>query len=223
MSAGGALRIAVAHRGRLERDLVDSVLTDAGLDVVARVTTVAALLDVARDLGPDVVITDSCLDDGSLIGAVSTLVAAGCRVLVLSEDESTDTITAMLLRGASGYLILGAATVAHVVDAVRSVSDGDAALNPAVAAAVLDQWRRSRTAGHGGSGGRLTARELEVLAAMAQGMAAKAIARELGLAVKTVENHKARVFEKLGAKNQANAVAIASARGLLRTEPEESG
>jgi len=53
------------------------------------------------------------------------------------------------------------------------------------------------------------------LTAIVDGLAAKAIARRLGMAVKTVENHKIRIFEKLGARTQAHAVAIAVGHGLV--------
>ena len=61
----------------------------------------------------------------------------------------------------------------------------------------------------------MTARERDVLEAMAEGLGAKAIARRLGVAVKTVESHKFRIFEKLGVHTQAHAVAVAIHHGLL--------
>jgi len=62
----------------------------------------------------------------------------------------------------------------------------------------------------------LTARELEVLAAMADGLSAKAIALRLGVALKTVENHKVRIFDKLGVQTQAHAVSVAIGLGVTR-------
>jgi DNA-binding CsgD family transcriptional regulator len=54
-----------------------------------------------------------------------------------------------------------------------------------------------------------------VLASLADGLSTKAIARRLGLAVKTVENHKSRVFDKLGVNTQAHAVSLAIGQGLV--------
>lgn len=65
----------------------------------------------------------------------------------------------------------------------------------------------------------LTAREHAVLVAMAEGMATKTIARHLGVAIKTVENHKIRIFDKLGVRTQAHAVSVAIGQGLLTTAP----
>jgi DNA-binding NarL/FixJ family response regulator len=57
-----------------------------------------------------------------------------------------------------------------------------------------------------------------VLKAMAEGLAAKGIARRLGVATKTVENHKVRVFDKLGVRNHAQAVSVAITHGLIPVE-----
>ena len=84
------------------------------------------------------------------------------------------------------------------------------------ASLVVDQWRRLRGAGNESNDRlALTPREIEILAAMADGLSNKAIARRLGVVVKTVENHKIRVFDKLGVKTQAHAVALAISHGLL--------
>jgi DNA-binding CsgD family transcriptional regulator len=67
----------------------------------------------------------------------------------------------------------------------------------------------------GGIPASLTVREHDVLVAMADGLPAKSIARRLGMAVKTVENHKIRIYDKLGVRTQAHAVAVAIGQGLL--------
>lgn len=66
---------------------------------------------------------------------------------------------------------------------------------------------------------RLTAREREVLRLVAQGFAAKQVARQLGISPKTVERHKTRIYAKLGAANQAAAVHLAFSNGLGRRQP----
>lgn len=61
----------------------------------------------------------------------------------------------------------------------------------------------------------LSKREREVLRLVAEGLAAKQVARQLGISIKTIEHHKSRIYRKLGAPNQAAAVAIAQAEGLV--------
>jgi DNA-binding NarL/FixJ family response regulator len=101
------------------------------------------------------------------------------------------------------------------------------ALNPPVVTLILEQWRRLRAQPVQFGARRrpvLTPRELDVLAAMTEGLAAKAIAARLGVALKTVENHKIRVFDKLGVRTQAHAVTVAMAYGLAPavTTPRQS-
>jgi DNA-binding NarL/FixJ family response regulator len=89
----------------------------------------------------------------------------------------------------------------------------------------LQQWRRLRSApvlSAGEKRPRLTPRELEILIKMTDGLATKAIARSLGVAVKTVENHKIRIFDKLGVRTQAHAVAMAIGHGLVPGQREHS-
>jgi DNA-binding NarL/FixJ family response regulator len=97
------------------------------------------------------------------------------------------------------------------------VASGSAVLAPAAAGTILEQWRRLRESGGSGAAGLpdLTPRESEVLAAMVDGLASKAIARRLGMALKTVESHKTHIFDKLGVPTQAAAVSFAIAHGLI--------
>jgi DNA-binding CsgD family transcriptional regulator len=79
---------------------------------------------------------------------------------------------------------------------------------------VVEQWRQlssSLRSPHTS----LTPREREVLLALAEGLTTKAIARRLGVALKTVESHKVRLFDKLGARTQAHAVSIAIGQHLV--------
>ncbi|MGH3922856.1 MAG: LuxR C-terminal-related transcriptional regulator, partial [Pseudonocardiaceae bacterium] len=145
------------------------------------------------------------------------VLATGTRVLVLSDGAAPEHLTAVLLAGASGYLVLADTAPIRVTEAVHAVARGEAALHPAVAGVILEQWRqlRATTVEQSADGVSLTPREREVLAAIADGLATKSIALRLGVATKTVENHKARIFSKLRARNQAHAVSAAIAAGLL--------
>jgi DNA-binding NarL/FixJ family response regulator len=80
---------------------------------------------------------------------------------------------------------------------------------------ILEQWRELRADPTVAPLERLTPRERDVLRALTDGLSTKAIARELGVAVKTVENHKIHVFDKLGVRTHAQAVAVAIGHGLL--------
>jgi two-component system nitrate/nitrite response regulator NarL len=136
---------------------------------------------------------------------------------VICDDPSPERLTRILTLGVSGYLRSDAAP-ASVVEAVATLAGGAAVLEPTAMGTLLEQWRGLRKGGRGSAGGRLldlTAREGDVLAALADGLPTKAVARRLGMAPKTVENHKTRIFDKLGVRSQAAAVSFAIAHGLL--------
>jgi two-component system nitrate/nitrite response regulator NarL len=158
--------------------------------------------------------------DGTEVESVLPAVLAfGTRAVIVSDDPSPERVTRILALGASGFLRHDT-TPDQVVEAVQAVAGGAAVLGPQATATILEQWRRLRESGIvAGSGpdkpAVLTAREHDVLVAMADGLPAKAIGRRLGVAVKTVENHKIRIFSKLGVRTQAQAVALAITHGLL--------
>lgn len=243
-----AVRAVVADADQLSRNLVRIACRSAGVRVVGEARTTAEAVALCRAESPDVAVVAGGLPialapkpgpngeriagdcrpgvpgDPPEVGFVACLdeiLAAGAGVVVLSEDAAPDRVADLFERGVRGYLLRDAPP-AQVAEAVLAVAGGAAALSPLVAATLLDQWRwlRSRQRARAeAAGSALTPRERDVLAAMAEGLATKAIARRLGIAVKTVENHKIRVFDKLGARSQAHAVSLAIGRGLVAAPP----
>jgi DNA-binding NarL/FixJ family response regulator len=210
-------RVVIANRNVLIRDLLRLVFARHGIHVVGETSSAAALVELARDEMPDVIVTDAQLDEATIEECLDRLIASSARVIVLCDDPSPERLTRILGNGASGYLLHDSAPE-QVAEAVLAVSRGAAALDPTAAGLILQQWRRLR--GDNAPVGpnvraALTPRETDVLAAMSDGLATKAIARRLGVAVKTVENHKIRIFDKLGVRTQAHAVTLAIGHGLL--------
>jgi DNA-binding NarL/FixJ family response regulator len=237
-----AVRAVVADADPLARNLLRVACRDVGVRVVAETATTEETIAVCRAEEPDVAVLGSLLlppdssgnGDGThpasgvvhtpgaadIDACVGAVLALGTRVVVLSDDVSPDRLTRLLERGVSGYLLFDTPPT-QVAEAVVAVATGAAVLSPAVAGTVLEQWRWLRSRNRvdaAASGTQLTPREREVLAAMAEGLGAKTIARRLGIAIKTVENHKIRIFDKLGARSQAHAVSLAISRGLLAAD-----
>ena len=217
------VRVLLADQNALVRGLLRATMLRGGLTVVGETHELHELLELCDGEAPDVIVTSADLDGGAIDAHLPMLLGDRSRVIVLTTDPSPERLTALLAAGVSGYL-LRELDPDHVVDAVYAVARGDIALHPVAASTVVDQWRRLRrnaTAGMANERLALTPREADVLAAMADGLSTKAIARRLGVAVKTVENHKTRVFDKLGVRTQAHAVAIAIGQGLLATPVTE--
>lgn len=211
----GEKRIVVADRSPFLRALLVRLCQNAGHRVVGETSELTALLAMVEDAAPAVVITGADLDDGPIELGLVHIHRCGPEVVVVCANAAPDRLTAILSQGASGYLLYDT-TPLQVIEAVQLVTGGAAALHPSVAGTVLRQWRSLRaTSGPNGVRPRLTPRELDVLAGMVEGMATKSIARRLGVALKTVENHKLRIFDKLGARTQAHAVGVALAHGLV--------
>jgi DNA-binding NarL/FixJ family response regulator len=133
------------------------------------------------------------------------------RFLVLTTYDTDEYIGPALAAGAQGYLLKDA-TPDELGRAVRSLMQGGAALEPAVAARLLERMAENE------SNEELSARELEVLRLLVAGASNKAIAARLNLSENTVKSHISHIFGKLGVQSRAEAVAIALQRGVVPLE-----
>jgi DNA-binding NarL/FixJ family response regulator len=211
------IRVVVADRSLLLRSVLRRAAAGHDVRVVAETSSAAELVELCRRLRPQVTVSDLELDDARLEPHLPAILATGCRVLALCDVRAPDRLVAVLAGGASGYL-LHDASPRQVVEGVIAVADGAAAIDPVVADTILQQWRSLRSRAGGIPAARrplLTPREQDVLRAMVDGLPAKAIARRLGVTAKTVENHKIRIFDKLGVRTQAQAVSLVIGQGLL--------
>jgi DNA-binding NarL/FixJ family response regulator len=217
-------RLVIAHRSTFVRDVVRLTGRDRDVFVVGEVRRPAELAELCTSERPDVAFIEADFADGGQVESVlPALLGIGIRAVVLSDDPSPERVTGILSLGASGFLHHDT-TPDQVVDAIQAVAGGGAVLAPQATVTILEQWRRLRdsvavTGAGADKPAALTAREHDVLVAMADGLSAKAIGRRLGVATKTVENHKIRIFSKLGVRTRAQAVALAITHGLLTPPP----
>jgi len=128
------------------------------------------------------------------------------RVLVVTNYDTDADILRAIEAGASGYILKDTAPTELLV-AVTAAAAGESALSPAVASKLMSQMRDP--------GPDLTAREVQVLEAVAAGHSNRDIARRMFLSEGTVKSHLARVYAKLGVRSRTAAVARARARGVL--------
>lgn len=208
--------VTVAHDDELILDVLAAACARHGIEVLDMARGYHELLILCAARRPDMVLVADRLDDVPVEDVVDEMAALDVRIIVLSDDPSADRLGQLLTHGISGLLSHDAGP-GDVISGIRAVARGEMCLNPAVLTPIVQQWRRLRAQPVPVGARRrpaLTPRELDVLAAMTDGLAAKAIAARLGMAVKTVENHKIRVFEKLGVRSQAHAVSVAMAYGL---------
>jgi DNA-binding NarL/FixJ family response regulator len=146
-----------------------------------------------------VAVTDS--EEGMRLAAQC---GRGCRVLILTDDESEVSIRRAVELGVSGYLPLSS-SVESVVHAVRCIHNGGTAMAP-TAIAKMTMSLQSRD---------LTRREVDVLRLIMQGLPDKIMAQRLSRSVETVKSHVRSILVKLKASSRVEAVAIARSRGLV--------
>ncbi|MEV2255993.1 response regulator transcription factor [Streptomyces sp. NPDC050147] len=182
------------------------------LQIVGHVTSVASALADARRCEPDVVLMDRRLPDGDGVTAIADLLALmpDLRVLVLTGEGSASVAARVAETGGAG-LILKARGLSELEDAVRRVAAGEVVFSQDLLGDVL-----GRLAGRTPNlGANLTPREREALQLLGQGRTTTEISDQLGVALNTGRNHVQRVLQKLGARSQLEAVAIARREGLL--------
>lgn len=215
------MRVLVAHSSPLLRDVLCEVLDGEALALDPPVAGLADLRAACRLDPPTVAIAGLNFPDGALAEAITEVLLTGTRVLVLCRAEEARAASGLLFSGAAGCLVVDDSGCGDVVSAVHAAAEGRAPLHPAVASAVLNQWRAAQE--RAAPNERLSDREVEVLQLLAEGRPTRAAAGALAVSPKTIEAHLARMMVKLGARNRAHLVAIAAERGLLsdpRPTPE---
>lgn len=215
--------VVIAHDDELVLDVLTHSCSRHEVEIVAAVATYSELVARCAELSPDVAVAGDRIDGAPVEDVLEAVAALDTRMIVLSSDPSPDRLSHLLTRDVFGYLSYDAGPE-EVVAAIGAVARGEMVLNPAVLTVILHQWRRLRSQPVQFAPRRrpvLTPREMDILGAMSDGLAAKAIAVRLGVALKTVENHKIRIFEKLGVRSQAHAVTVAMAYGIAAPPPAQ--
>ncbi|WP_022887163.1 response regulator [Glaciibacter superstes] len=201
--------------------------SEPGIEVVGEAADGRGAIDRARELNPDVICMDVQMPGIDGLTATREIVAdPGIRsaVLILTTFDREDYLFDALQHGASGFILKNSSPEA-LVEAVQVLARGDALLAPDVTRRVIERFARSADAQAGPAAAsvrpmpttvdELTAREAEVLALLAQGLANSEIARRLYLGEATVKTHVSKVLMKLGLRDRIQAVVFAYEHGIV--------
>lgn len=153
---------------------------------------------------------------GDIVHGVGTFAERGVSVLVVTSDTGVATTAALLLAGARSVLTEDASGP-DLVHAAHLTARGLSVVQPHASRIMSEQWRHAHARTESGAARGLdvlTDRERQVLSALARGLTGKAVARSLGISLKTVEAHKANIFARLGVRTQSQAVSVAVRAGL---------
>jgi DNA-binding NarL/FixJ family response regulator len=214
----GLPKVIILHDHAIIAEVLKSVLAER-VDVAAETRSGRAAVALSELLVPDVVVAGEMLMDGVTEYYLPALLQTGARILLVSEPHDRARLLELVERGIGGIVDTDQSP-GDLAEAVLTLAAGGAYFSPDVVATIATEWRRVRRKGSSDlPDAQLTGRELEVLGAMSDGLSAKAVAHHLGIAVKTVENHKTRIFDKLGVRTQAQAVAVALGNPDGRSTP----
>ena len=223
-SPGAPIRILIAEDQALLRTTLAALLeAEPGMSVVGLAEDGARAVTLAAELRPDVVLMDIQMPGLTGIEATRRICAdpvlSATRVLILTMFEIDDYVLGALRSGACGFLLKDA-DPQSLVDAVRTVHEGQSLLSPQVLARLVARMPRTSSAGTShstwtGEVEALTPRQREVLLLIARGLSNTEIEVELGITRATCRSHITALLARLGARDRAQLVIAAYEAGLI--------
>jgi DNA-binding NarL/FixJ family response regulator len=213
------MRILLADDHALFRDGVASLVSAWGHEVVGQASNGDDAVELADRLRPDLVLMDVRMPGLSGLAATQRIRTDHPEVaivmLTVSEDE--DELFTAIKAGAQGYLLKNLES-AQLRSMLEAVARGEAAITPATAARIIDEFLRADRPYVPVDPDRLTDREVDVLRLVTLGLRNKEIASRLGITENTAKFHLKNILEKLHAQSRTELAARAVREGLIPTD-----
>ena len=221
---GRSLRVVIAHGQALVRAGIGALVQgDNRIQVVGEAADKDELLALTRADAPDAILIDADLLGAAASDTVRFLIGnqGRPRVIVLVASEADDRVLEALRAGATGCLVKDAAPD-ELVQALRLVGDGHAALSPGITRRLIDEVASSpeKRRSTPEDLAELTPREREVVALVAGGLSNDEIAERLVVSRATAKTHVSRALRKVAARDRAELVTIAYEAGLVVPGPQ---
>ncbi len=197
--------------------LVSLLETQPDITVLGEAGRVSEAVVMAHELEPDLILMDFGLPDGTGLDATHAILdeQPEAKIVFLTVHEQDDRLFAAIRSGAKGYLLKNV-PVSKLLDYLRGVQHGEAAISPTMTSHILDEFARLGRAVDSDPAeiGELTPRELEVLRELATGATNQEIADRLVITDNTVKVHVRNILAKLNLPNRRAASDFARRHGL---------
>ncbi|MFA5262568.1 MAG: response regulator transcription factor [Opitutaceae bacterium] len=209
-------KIVIVEDHTLVRDLLrDVIALQPNLKVVGLAGTVKEGIAICLKLQPDLLVADWMLPDGTGLELIRSIRyrLPNMRILMLTANEQEGIVKDAATMGVQGF-VTKRQTMPVLRDAILSVAAGNLYYCPTSSRILLDALKDEKES----PSSPLTAREWEVLRAIACGLSTKEMAKKLNLSPKTVANHLTGLKEKLGIQEPAGLVLYAIKHGLVELQ-----
>ena len=207
------MRVMIVDDHPVTRDGLRSALMLSGeVEIVGEAASGEQAVQAVKEVAPEVIFMDVRMPGISGIEATRQImtIAPETKVILFTVEESRAALADAMRAGVSGYLLKDV-SADELVQAAKLAMEGKAVIHPTLTRAFIEeaQYVDHRT------DTPLSRRESQILQKVAYGATTKEVAHDLGISPHTVKTHLERIFEKLGANDRAQAVAIALRKGLV--------
>lgn len=210
----GGLRVLVAAASAMRRGGLEAVVRGAsGFALAGSVTSLGALRAQFREWQPDVVVVDLDTPNSQFLNDVRALPSPAAVVVLLHEPDAA--WTALALRAGVRAILEREADPEEILAAIQTAQSGAVTLDAELALDLAARVRTDSMDVPAQAMGELTAREIEVLRMLAEGLGNKEIASRLGVTEHTIKFHISSILGKLGAGTRTEAVTTGVRMGLI--------
>jgi len=211
------IRLLIADDHTLVRaGLCALISTEPGMEVVGEAADGVEAVLKARSLRPDIILLDLVMPRQGGIEAIAEIKAEDpeARILVLTSFADDDKVFPAIKAGALGYLLKDSSPQ-QLLQAIRDVHRGESSLDPVIARKLIRELNQPPDLPR--TEEPLTAREVEVLRLVAQGLSNQEIAERMVVSERTVRTHVSNILDKLHLANRTQAALYAVREGLIGT------
>ncbi len=209
MVTQGMIRVVLADDHAMVREALSQILEESGcIQVVGQAADGLQALEITAKTHPDVIVLDYSMPRMNAQSAIESLLRRQPRlkILILTVHENIHYAVKVLESGAHGYVVKSAA-VGELVDAIKSVADGEIYISPKVSQRVIQHLRRPKKERVGLEA--LSQREFELLRVLGTGMGLKECAKHLNISTSSASTYRSRLMEKLNLHSTAEVIRFA--------------